>query len=109
MEGDFLGSEEIVILGKETEVYNKVDEVVKYLPMKYSISESYAVLDDEKNISHYLFTVGGGNNGQADWLSYFSSIRKMFVLLNYEFSDVWLVKIENDCLDDVHNVVFCVK
>lgn len=29
MESDFLGSEEVVILGKETEVYKKVDEVVK--------------------------------------------------------------------------------
>ena len=88
---------------------NKINDMVKYLNIPYDIMK-FDVINDEKNcFSHYLVEISGGNNGKNDWLTYLFEIRRLFVMLNYEFTDVWLVKIENDCPDDIHYITIGVR
>ena len=98
--------EESIIISNETDIFSKFETVVKNFGDNYSIAEARGIIDtyDENTITHYVFLIQGGNNGKPDWIDYLEKLKELFVLLNYEFTDSWLIKIDNDCLDDVHDI-----
>ena len=59
--------------------------------------------------THYIAEIYGGDNGSLDdqkWLRYLDSIKKFIgQMFAHGCTDVWLVGIDNDCVDDVFTVV----
>lgn len=52
----------------------------------------------------YIAAIFGGANGPGKWENYLQQIRKLVLELKKKFKDVWLVDLENDCLDDVYTL-----
>ena len=69
------------------------------------------VLDDSfKSESDYAtFEIHGGRNGSGDWSDYFKALSEIVADLKAEFSDVWVVKLVNDCSDDVFYCTFGIR
>lgn len=57
----------------------------------------------------YIAELGGGNNGHQDWIQYLNNLNKIITRLSVEYNKVWVVKLEIDCLDDVHTVLIGFK
>jgi hypothetical protein len=45
--------------------------------------------------------VSGGLNGRGIWSNYFETLAKFMYQVELRFPDAYVVKLENDCLDDV--------
>ena len=77
----------------------KVDELNKFLSDKILNLGLNCVgyLNFSIRNTRILITVYGGNNGKPDWESYFDQMKTIIG----EFKDSWLVKLDNDCPDDV--------
>lgn len=43
----------------------------------------------------------GGLNGPGDWESYLANLRNAFSRLKLVFDRVWLIRLDNDCVDDI--------
>ena len=88
----------------DTTVYITVEKIIKSVCNDYDILK--ATLLDDNGVSHYVFEISGGKNGNGNWFNYFSDINQIFSILNYKFKKVWLIKIDNDVLDDIHYITF---
>ena len=62
-----------------------------------------------KHDSYAIITVYGGLNGWGAWDEYFYDLHLFIKALKKEFDDAWVVKITNDCLDDVFYMEIGVK
>lgn len=61
-----------------------------------------AVNEVKKDDEIYVCKIFGGINGRGSWRIYHNSLSTfMDVLYTYYGIDSWIIKIENDCLDDV--------
>lgn len=62
---------------------------------------------------HYIICLNGGNNGNGSWQQYFIDLAYIMnsIHLKYQtnIEDIWLIKLDNDVLDDVHNVYIGLK
>ena len=47
----------------------------------------------------------GGQNGKGDWEGYMDDLKEVFKQLKQSFENVWLIKLNNDCLDDVFYLI----
>lgn len=77
----------------------KIKQICENTP--YSIVDLKEVVSYGDN-KHYIVCLGGGKNGNGEWVNYFDDLKDTFESLKNEFGKVWLIKLENDCLDDVH-------
>ena len=59
------------------------------------------LINIEENSSHCAVTLSGGMNGHGILSSYLEQLHDLVLDLEQEFEDVWLIKWENDVLDDV--------
>lgn len=63
---------------------------------------------EDRGGCHYIVELYGGENGCGKWSDYFHNLTKIFDKSNVEKSGkiekIWLIRLENDCLDDVHTV-----
>ena len=46
-------------------------------------------------------TLRGGLNGCGKWEDYFNDLARIFTKLDEFGYDVWAIKLDNDCLDDI--------
>jgi hypothetical protein len=53
---------------------------------------------------HDIALIHGGNNGSPDWLKYLLDIHDIMEVLGQAGFDAWIIKLDNDCPDDVHYV-----
>ena len=52
----------------------------------------------------------GGLNGYGEWTNYFDCLSDLLKLMQNEYnSEMWLIKLDNDCLDDVFSAEFGAK
>ena len=58
---------------------------------------------------HFVMLLAGGNNGTPAWSAYLSWINEILVRLGVCDALPWIMKIENDCADDVHYVYIGMK
>lgn len=103
--------EQSISIGEETEVYKKFKSVLENFS-EYSLLEYKGVVDDysdEVKIDHYIFLISGGNNGSPDWIKYLEDLKEFIKELNKEFEDSWIIEINNDCDDDIHNIYIGIK
>lgn len=72
----------------------------------YSVSDIVKVSTFGKY--HYIVELYGGENGCGKWENYLGNLTKIFAKENVEKSgkieSMWLIRLENDCSDDVHTV-----
>lgn len=92
------------IINNDTTIYTKVEKILNGIGENYKILKAYT-----DGVEHYVFNISGGKNGNGNWLNYFSDIAQIFSILNYEFNEVWLIKIDNDVLDDIHYITFGIR
>lgn len=59
--------------------------------------------------SFYKITVSGGKNGNGKWAEYFSSLSKFTDAVESNGTEIWLVKMYNDVLDDVFYATFGIR
>lgn len=58
---------------------------------------------------YFLVKVSGGLNGPGNWLVYLEDIKVLFYLFKTNGYKPYLVKLDNDCLDDVFYLDFGVR
>lgn len=75
-------------------------ESVKCLP--FNILEVKDIIAGDSR--HTIIYLSAGKNGPGNWLDYLDDLKSLFVNLNRYFDDVWLIKIDNDVKDDVHDI-----
>ena len=77
-----------------------------------SISEysRLSVLDDRqtKSTKHSddVLVICGGRNGNGVWEDYFRDLSKFVEEYRRNIRDIWLIKLENDVMDDVFYATF---
>ena len=52
-----------------------------------------------------IFSISGGCNGNGNWKDYFLELSMLVALLGERYN-VWLIKLDNDTLDDVFYASF---
>lgn len=77
----------------------KIQKICKKTP--YSLVDLKEVVSCE-DTKHYIICLGGGKNKNGEWIDYFDDLKETFECLKNEFGKVWLIQLENDCVDDVH-------
>lgn len=63
----------------------------------------------ENKKEYDIVTIKGGLNGGGDIFYYLTQIDKIVCELSADKREVWLIKWENDCADDVWYLKLCVK
>ncbi len=63
---------------------------------KIAVLESEVDKDGIKTI-----TLCGGLNGHGEWKNYFTDLSRIFEELENNGFNVWVIKLDNDCLDDI--------
>lgn len=53
---------------------------------------------------YYIATIFGGDNGPANWPKYLNQFKKLVNGLKKKFKMIWVIDLENDCLDDVYTL-----
>ena len=57
------------------------------------------------NYEHQIIHYWGGNNGNSDWANYLDDINFIIRALQKDLNEkVWLIKLNNDCLDDIFDL-----
>lgn len=95
--------EELIELDEKSEKII-VDYLNRFLNC-HSIQEVQKVAFGEDY--HYVVSLSGGENGKGNWYDYLFHLSKIFVKENYiktSIQNIWLIRLENDCSDDVHDV-----
>lgn len=80
-------------------IYKKVIEWVDKTDLKFGNIRKV----QDKEGSHYVVHLYGGNNGKSDWPSYLAEI-SAFIIYASKKLHVWVIKLVNDCPDDVFDV-----
>ena len=81
------------------EIVNEIKPIVKSL---YNDKSKITVLEFE--IDEYgtkTVTLCGGLNGIGEWKDYFTDLSKLFEELGKNGFDVWVIRLDNDCPDDI--------
>lgn len=62
---------------------------------------------------HYIACLSGGNNGNGKWNDYLCKLAMIFDPIHWKnitnIEDMWLIQLDNDCLDDVHTAYIGIK
>ena len=101
---DLFSQEKVLKCDYETEkIIKKYFDKFKY---DYKVNDIVKV--DIHHEYHYVVELYGGKNGSGKWSDYLHNLTKIFDKSNIEKSGkiekIWLIRLENDCLDDVHTV-----
>ena len=96
------------ILKENSQAFRQVAKLVKQ-NTNQQLSKiglmSLSRLEDESECNtpeqYFLAKVCGGLNGPGEWLDYLADITALFQYLEGLGFDAWMVKLDNDCLDDI--------
>ncbi|MBP5459865.1 MAG: hypothetical protein J6Y62_06875 [Clostridia bacterium] len=59
----------------------------------------------EKQPGMFIVQLCGGENGPGEWPDYFSALSVVSRKLQKQFKRAWLIRLDNDCPDDIHYVI----
>lgn len=89
------------LVSKRTKAYKTIAFAVKEAKSVLGARNRHLSLDGVVSVrdgNHYIAFVSGGNNGHSDWKAYLQSL----TIILEECKDAWIIKVDNDCCDDVH-------
>ena len=90
---------------KYLELENIVDTVASLVKSVQSEDSKIRLLNHEiDKFNTKTITLRGGLNGNGKWSNYLTGIKTVFDTLSDNGFDVWVIDIENDCLDDIFYV-----
>ena len=81
------------------DIVNDIKPLVKSI---YTEESKITLLESE--IDEYgtkTITLCGGLNGIGEWKNYFVDLAKIFEELDKNGFNVWVIKLDNDCPDDI--------
>ena len=93
---------------ENNELQKIIDEIIPIIrELENDETSKIAVLESE--IDKYgtkTVTLCGGLNGSGEWKNYFSDLSQICDTLAEKGFDMWLIKLDNDCLDDIFYATF---
>ena len=81
--------------------------IEEYLEMDLFKVHSNMRIKDFKYMTagdYYILDLYGGLNGRGQFLFYMEDVSELVKMLMIRFDDVWLIKWENDCPDDIYTL-----
>ena len=87
---------------KEKILQDIVGEIKPIIKSLYSDKSKITVLESE--VDEYgtkTITLCGGLNGRGEWKDYFIDLSELFKELDKNDFDAWVIKLDNDCADDI--------
>ena len=87
----------------EKYIITKIESTIK----KYNLSNiklNY-VTKGEDALNYWIVTLYGGENGRGRFSNYLEDVKHIID----QFDHTWLIKWENDCLDDVWTLKFGIR
>ena len=87
---------------KEKILQEIVKDIKPIVSSLYTNNSKITVLESE--VDEYgtkTITLCGGLNGHGEWYNYFTDLAKLFEELDKNGFNVWVIKLDNDCLDDI--------
>ena len=87
---------------KEKTLQEIVKDIKPLIKSIYTEESKITVLESE--VDEYgtkTVTLCGGLNGAGEWKNYFVDLGKIFEELDKNGFNVWVIKLDNDCLDDI--------
>lgn len=87
---------------KEKDLQDIVNEIKPIVKSVYSENSKITILENE--VDEYetkTITLCGGLNGAGEWKNYFTDLARIFEELENNDFNVWVIGIDNDCLDDI--------
>lgn len=97
-----LDEESEVVENKEI-IWKEINNIISSIS-KYSL-EDVRKIDDGNDEFHYIIHISGGDNGNGSWVSYLNELTNVIQQLELKMKfNVYIIKLENDCSDDIHNV-----
>lgn len=95
--------EEFKCVNLYSELGIKINDCLTNVLSHYSLDEIMESVSPDMS-SHYVIVLSGGHNGNGDWCEYLKDLHKVMNKLKNEFKECWLIDMQIDCADDVHNV-----
>lgn len=84
-------------------IWNEINNIISSIS-KYTL-EDVRKIDDRNAEFHYIIHISGGDNENGSWVSYLNELTNVIQQLELKMKfNVYIIKLENDCLDDIHNV-----
>lgn len=81
------------------EIINDIKPLIKEM---YKETSKITLLESEVDEYETMtITLCGGLNGSGEWNNYFNDLARIFEELKEKGFDVWVINLENDCLDDI--------
>jgi len=98
--------EKCIAVSPDSGLFRQVSRLVKYAdPRTESDTERKCTLMEMASLAdHNIALISGGNNGSPDWPKYLLDIHDIMEVLGQAGFDAWIIKLDNDCPDDVHYV-----
>lgn len=87
---------------KEKLLQDIVNDIKPLIKSIYTEESKITLLESE--IDEYgtkTITLCGGLNGIGEWKNYFVDLAKIFEELDKNGFNVWVIKLDNDCPDDI--------
>lgn len=87
---------------KEKLLQDIVNDIKPLIKSIYTEESKITLLENE--IDEYgtkTITLCGGLNGSGEWKNYFVDLAKIFEELDKNGFNVWVIKLDNDCPDDI--------
>ena len=94
--------------GVVSPIYLKMKKCLNKCSDKYTLIAIREV-SKENFETHYVIQLSSGNNKNARWLDYLLNLHELFLEIESDFGDNWLIELQNDCVDDVHYVYIGIK
>lgn len=93
-----------IMTTKDCPLFKQIEKLVKYADpdSEKDTRREYKLLEIGSVNDHDIAQIAGGNNGYHDWVKYFKDLGDIIHVLGQAGFDAWLIKLDNDCLDDVH-------
>ena len=99
--------EESFVSKDTSEIKNKLEDILNEIS-DYILTAIRKIEYSEVD-NHYIVQLDGGDNGNGEWSTYLYNLYYLISEFSKEFKKVWIIRIDNDCSDDVHTVVLGIR
>ena len=100
--------------GEESFVSEETSEIKNKLENILNENNNYMLtairkIEYSEGDNHYIVQLDGGDNGNGEWSTYLYNLYSLISEFSKEFRKVWIIRINNDCSDDVHTVFLGIR